>query len=160
MTRPERLSDADFAQLTRNAPLVSVDIVIRDGNRGILLALRNDEPAKNYFFVPGGRIFKNESIAAAFERVLRTEIGYRTKFSAAHLIGVFEHIYRNNRFHEHGYGTHYVVLAYEILVEGGVQIRLDGHHSVYKWAKAADVMKMADVHDYVKAYLPKLRPID
>jgi colanic acid biosynthesis protein WcaH len=36
---------------------------------------RENEPAKRTWFVPGGRIRKDEKIADAFERIIRTETG-------------------------------------------------------------------------------------
>jgi hypothetical protein len=41
------------------APLVSIDLIIRDNADRVLLGLRNNEPAKGYFFVPGGIILKD-----------------------------------------------------------------------------------------------------
>jgi colanic acid biosynthesis protein WcaH len=36
---------------------------------------RGNDPARGTWFVPGGRIRKNEKIADAFERIIRTETG-------------------------------------------------------------------------------------
>ena len=41
------LSDDDeFAQIVRLAPLVSIDLIIRDAKQNALVALRRNEPAK------------------------------------------------------------------------------------------------------------------
>jgi colanic acid biosynthesis protein WcaH len=151
-SQPQKLDDREFAQLIRVAPLVSIDIILRDKNGNVLLALRADEPAGNYFFVPGGRIFKNETIKAAFERIVRTEVGCQLKFEAARLRGVYEHFYANNRFEQEGYGTHYVVLAYEAALVGNADIKLDSSQRDYKWFDEKDIRARSDVHDYVKGY--------
>ena len=110
MSADGKLADELFAQLVRIAPLVAIDVVVRDNNARVLVARRNDEPARNYYFVPGGRILKNETLRHAFERILKSEIGYDAEFEAARLIGAYDHIYPNNRFGHAGYGTHYVIL--------------------------------------------------
>ena len=36
-------------------------------------------PLKNFFFVPGGRIFKSELKKHAFKRILKNELGFTIK---------------------------------------------------------------------------------
>jgi colanic acid biosynthesis protein WcaH len=48
------LSPDEFAQLVRIAPLVSIDVIVRDGQGSVLLGRRNFEPAKGSYFVPVG----------------------------------------------------------------------------------------------------------
>jgi len=147
-----KLDDAEFARLIRVAPLIAIDIILRDPSRRILLAQRIDEPAKNYFFVPGGRIFKNETIKVAFERIASTEVGICLPFEAALLFGVYEHFYSTNRFGDASYGTHYIVLAYEANVAGDTKVKLGGSQSAYEWVAESVVLTEPCVHDYVKAY--------
>ena len=146
------MNDDEFSRLIRNAPLVAVDVVLRDRNGNVLLMLRNDEPARNWYFVPGGRIRKNETIRAAFERIVKSETGCDAAFDVARLIGVYDHIYSTNRFEQEGYGTHYVVLAYELVLNQGARIELDPHHTAYEWLDEADLKRRPDVHPNVKAY--------
>jgi colanic acid biosynthesis protein WcaH len=147
-----KLDDELFAKLIQIAPLVAIDIVVRDSEGKVLLARRRDEPAKNSYFVPGGRIWKNETLRSAFERILKSEIGYDAKLDSARLIGAYDHIYPNNRFGQSGYGTHYVVLAYELVLQGNISIDLDANHASYQWLDEASLMRMPDVHPFVKAY--------
>ena len=58
-----------FLAVVDRAPLVAVDLVFIRNSREILLGLRNNRPAQGFWFVPGGRIFKNEKIGAALIRV-------------------------------------------------------------------------------------------
>src|SRR5436309_4127994 len=105
---PQYLNIADLAEVARNAPIVSVDIIVRNHENKVLLMLRNDEPAKGMFFVPGGRVCKNEPLEAAFERVILREIGRPLKFAAARFRGVYQHFYAINIIGQPGFGTHYV----------------------------------------------------
>lgn len=70
------LSLKDFQSLVQNAPLVSMDFMIRDKDGKFLVGKRNNEPAKGYWFFPGGRILKNETRAAAFSRLTLVGIAH------------------------------------------------------------------------------------
>jgi colanic acid biosynthesis protein WcaH len=93
MDAPQMLSDDNFSHVVRNAPLVSIDIVIRNPEGRTLVGLRLNEPAKGTYFVPGGVIRKNETIRRAFKRILKTETGIDASLDEARLIGAFDHFY-------------------------------------------------------------------
>jgi colanic acid biosynthesis protein WcaH len=143
------LPDSDFLQLIRMAPLVAIDIVLKDASGQVLLVQREDEPARGYYFVPGGRIFKNERIAAAFRRTMMAELGLSLGFESAVSLGLYQHIYDTNRFEEAGVGTHYVVLAHEVVLPERPALVLD---APYRWAAPRDISAMLDVHPFTKAY--------
>jgi 8-oxo-dGTP pyrophosphatase MutT (NUDIX family) len=86
MTRSDVLNEEEFGRIVRCAPLVSIDLIIRDPERKVLLGLRNHEPAKGYYFVPGGRIRKGELLEEAFSRILAAETGCRADFESARSI--------------------------------------------------------------------------
>ena len=52
-------------------PLISIDLIILNSNDEILLGKRNNRPAKGYWFVPGGRIRKNETLKQALSRIAK-----------------------------------------------------------------------------------------
>src|SRR5262245_10728718 len=54
MTDQGYLSEGKFSYIVRCAPLPSLDLIIRDSDGKVLVGLRTNEPAKNYYFVPGG----------------------------------------------------------------------------------------------------------
>ena len=70
---PRFLDHAELNTVIRLAPLISIDLVIRNGRDEVLLGLRKNEPAKGLFFVPGGMILKNERLVDAFARLVKTE---------------------------------------------------------------------------------------
>jgi colanic acid biosynthesis protein WcaH len=152
MDSPRALDDEEFSTVVRLAPLVSIDLIIRDSNRNVLVGVRNNEPARNFYFVPGGRVRKAETLEAAFARILADETGCSVDFNEARLLGVYEHIYPNNRFGDPGYGTHYVVVAYELNLGPRPAIVLDAQHRVAKWMGEAELRAAPDVHPNTKAY--------
>src|SRR4029077_771038 len=87
---PSLLSHAELDTVIRLAPLIAIDLIIRNARDEVLLGLRKNEPAKGCYFVPGGMILKNERLADAFARLAKTETDHAASFDDARLIGVFE----------------------------------------------------------------------
>jgi len=149
------LPDDDFAHIVRFAPLVSIDLIIRDPEGRVLLGLRTNEPAKDTYFVPGGIIRKNETIQEAFTRILNAETGLRVTFDDARFIGVFEHFYETNRFGHRDFGTHYVVLAYELSLKAEQAIVMDSQHRDFQWLPGEKINSAANIHPNTKAYFKR-----
>jgi colanic acid biosynthesis protein WcaH len=124
----------------------------------VLLGLRNNEPAKDWNFVPGGVILKNEPLREAFARILKRETNLTGAIDVARLLGVYEHFYPNNRFDEEGYGTHYVVLGYTLTVTDIAAMKQDDQHSKLCWWTEATLLASPNVHHNVKAYFRNLQP--
>ena len=59
-------------------------------------------------------------------------------------MSIFEHFYETSRFGD--YGTHYVVLAYELEFDRRPEIRLDVQHSDIRWMSYDDILSSSDVH--------------
>jgi GDP-mannose mannosyl hydrolase len=152
VTAPPLLSDDDFAHTVRHAPLVAIDIVIKDSEGNVLLGFRVSEPARGTYFVPGGVIRKNETIGDAFARILKAEIGFQASVNEAIFLGVFEHFYATNRFENPDYGTHYVVLAYELNLKQRPSIEMDSQHSDTRWMSEVEILSATNVHPNTKAY--------
>jgi colanic acid biosynthesis protein WcaH len=139
-----------FRAVIRHTPLISIDLLVRDPGRRLLVGKRRNRPARDSWFVPGGRINKDERLSEAFSRLTREELGSALPFSHASLQGIFEHFYPDNALGEPGYGTHYVVLAYELTVES---LALPaGQHSAYRWLADAELLADPQVHENTKAY--------
>jgi colanic acid biosynthesis protein WcaH len=126
--------------------------VVKNSRDRILVGLRKNEPAKGYWFVPGGRILKGERIAEAFGRIAYDELGVRPLFDDARFLGVFEHLYPNNFTESEDFGTHYVVLAYEVKINERELSLPRNQHSEYKWLRKEALNKESNVHSYAKAY--------
>jgi colanic acid biosynthesis protein WcaH len=152
MMRVRLLNKDEFAQVVRNTPLVSIDLIIRDPDRCVLVGLRANEPAKGKWFVPGGVVKKDERLSDAFARIVKVEIGLEASIGDAKFIGVYEHLYNNNVFEAEGFGTHYVVLAHELNLDHRPSIVSDRQHSEFHWMTAAQVISSPDVHQNTRAY--------
>jgi len=147
-----KLGRDELAEVVKNVPLVSIDLVVENNEGEILVGLRKNEPARNFWFVPGGRILKDERIAEAFERIAYDELGIDLAFEHARFLGVFEYLYPTNFTEKEDFGTHYVVLAYEIRI-GQTPLDLPkDQHSQYKWLSTESVHKEQNVHPHTRRY--------
>jgi colanic acid biosynthesis protein WcaH len=149
---PTLLSHADLSTVVRLAPLIAIDLILRNSRGEVFLGLRNNEPAKGFYFVPGGSILKNERLRDAFARILKNETNCVATLDQARLLGVYEHLYPNNRFGEGDYGTHYVVLGYELKLNDISDLKVDAQHSEYCWWNELNLMASKQVHENTKAY--------
>ena len=147
-----------FVELVRDLPLVSVDLVlVRDG-REVLLGLRTNRPAQGSWFVPGGRVLKNEKRADALTRVAARELGITDIHALKpEFLGPFEHFYPDCFAGDIGVTTHYVVLAHRIDVPAGFEIPgKDDQHEALRWWELSAAAESDTVHTYTRDYLPLL----
>lgn len=112
---PKELDPDEFKYVIDKTPLVSIDLVIKNSRNEILLGLRTEEPAKDTWFVPGGRFLKYESVESKFKKIALDELDKEITIDQSRFLGPHTHIYPTNRFNEPNIDTHYVALGYEII---------------------------------------------
>ena len=100
-----------FKTIVASTPLVSIDLTVKNLQYEILLGKRTNRPAKGYWFVPGGRVLKDESLEKAILRLTNAELNVAS--SHANFKGVYQHFYDDN-FSTDDFTTHSIVLAHEI----------------------------------------------
>jgi colanic acid biosynthesis protein WcaH len=150
--QPVKLEHDELIQVVKNAPLVSIDLIVKNNSNEFLVGLRKNEPAKDYWFVPGGRILKNERISQALERIAKEELGIKINYEQTEFLGVFEHFYTSNFAQKEGFTTHYVALAHRINISENLLQLPNAQHQEYKWLNTESIMREEKVHPYTKAY--------
>jgi len=148
---PPLLEIESFACVVRLAPLVSIDLIVHDQQRRVLLGRRTRPPALGWWFVPGGRIRKDERVSDAILRLLDEELGWRGA-AATSLRGVHEHFYPDNFQGTQEFSSHYVVLAHDVRLEAGETDLPRSQHSEYRWFSVAELLASPDVHRYTRDY--------
>ena len=144
------LSSEDFKSVIKNTPLVSIDLIIKSGDE-YLLGKRVNNPAKDSYFVLGGRIQKDETKAKAYRRVSQSEFGITLDIDDATLLGVYEHFYGDN-FFDDSFSTHYVAIAYIVEVDKKLIKYPPNQHNDYVWYDKEEIMSNQSVHNYTKDY--------
>ena len=129
------LSDETFKSVIQHTPLISIDLIVRNEQGKVLLGKRVNAPAKGYWFVPGGRVRKNETLDDAFVRLVKEELGIESGITRADakFLGVFEHFYDDCVF-GNDVSTHYIVLGYLIeLSKNNICINKSSQHLEFSW---------------------------
>jgi colanic acid biosynthesis protein WcaH len=145
------LDEDTFAGIVRNTPLISIDLIVQNNHGKILVGKRINRPAKGFWFVPGGRIQKDEKIDYAFERICLSEIGKAYHIKNAKFIGVYQHFYENN-FSKKIFSTHYIVLGYKLKIGDDYLPLSNLQHSAYQWIYVSKLLNKKNVHMNTKAY--------
>lgn len=149
------LPDETFKSVIQHTPLISIDLIVRNQQNEVLLGKRINAPAKGYWFVPGGRVRKNETLDDAFVRLMKEELGIESGITRADakFLGVFEHFYEDCVFNDK-IATHYIVLAYQIYISEYLKIPLK-QHDEYSFIKL-DQCQTLKIHEYTLKYFAEL----
>jgi colanic acid biosynthesis protein WcaH len=65
---------ADYKKFLEQMPVVCIDAIIMNNNGQYLLIKRKNEPLKGDYWVPGGRLLKNETLNDAVLRKVKEEL--------------------------------------------------------------------------------------
>ena len=114
-------------------PIPSVDI-LPVHNKKLLLMRRNNEPGKNLWWPPGGRILVRETLEDAAKRELFEETGLKPKSLTK--VNVMSHFWPQ---------YHFITTFFKADVESDT-IALNSEHSEYRWITTVD----EKLHQYVK----------
>ena len=151
------LNEQDFKHLVKNAPLFAIDLVVLNEQNQLLLGKRNNPPAKGYWFVLGGRVFKNESLEFAFERICQTELGLVYPYKQAKLLGLYDHFYQDSVFGNET-DTHYINAPYRINLHHtqGLNLPMEQHHA-YRWLSLDKLEHDVTVHPNSKIFMEAIK---
>ena len=112
-----------YSRIKEIMPIPTVDLVTHRGR--LLLMLRNNEPAKDQGFTPGGRILRGETIDETVRRVLQEETGLTPEKITR--IGIMEHIWPM---------THTVTILHRVDIADNT-VTMNDEHSDYKGVNSA-----------------------
>lgn len=115
------INDNLYQSILANIPIVCVDVAIIKSNQ-VLLVRRNREPAKGEWWLPGGRLYKNESLSACAVRKAQEETGiYCLPGPLVHTQGtIFDNV-------------HSVNFCYVMFPKDSTKVMLDETSSDFKW---------------------------
>ena len=143
----------DFRFVVRTTPLFAIDLIVQDHRQHVLVGLRENQPAKNFWFVPGGRVLKNEPLGKACARILATEVGLPMPDGASiQLRGLFEHIYTEGQFDDESINAHYIIAACNFTLPPNRAITHDDQHAVMKFVSIDALLADSRVHPFTKNY--------
>ncbi len=146
------LAKNDFKKLVELGTLFAFDLIIKNKNGDVLLGKRTNSPAKGFWFVPGGRVFKNETLSQGIRRVSKSEIGIEIGQKDIIPLGIYEHIYKDNFFDDKNFGTHYIILACHVIKKINAINFKSEQHCHYEFFPVERLLKSKVVHQFIKNY--------
>lgn len=153
------LDSNTFQTIVDKTPLISIDLVVRNSAGKVLLGQRLNRPALGFWFVPGGRILKDESLADAFKRLTLNELGVALVISSARYLGLYEHFYPDSIFTDENMcvavSTHYIVNGFEVILPDANHELPKEQHGAYQWFSVDELMASEEVHIHSKWYFNK-----
>ena len=114
-----------YKEIMREIPVLTVDALIRNNHGKFLLAKRNNKPLQGEWYIPGGRVLKNETLKNAIRRKVKQELGL--KVISAIPVGYYEDFFKANPFSLKS-GVHTVSIVFNIKTEN-FNVKLNDEHS-------------------------------
>jgi len=127
-------------------PTFCVDLVVTNQHNKFLLIKRTESPAKGQWWLPGGRVYKNETLREAAIRKGKEELGI--EIDLKDFVSVEETIFEDDNVHTINavfHATYY-----------GEILQLDKTHSKYSWETEIDESLHFAVKDPLKTVMERL----
>jgi colanic acid biosynthesis protein WcaH len=139
------IPQALYEEILRQLPIACVDVCIV-ANARVLLVRRVDAPDRGKWWLPGGRVLKGERLRQAARRKALEEVGLDCH------VGLVLHT--GDSLFEDGPGgipVHTINVCFLLhpTDSSRFEVRLDSHHTEWKWADTIE----PDLHPYVAACL-------
>jgi colanic acid biosynthesis protein WcaH len=107
-----------YKQMLLNLPILCVDLIIQNSKGEYLLVKRDNEPVKGFWWIPGGRVIKNDDVYASAQKKCIQEIG--VDIEDWRVVGIYDDQYDTNA---HGLETRIHTLS--ILCRTDVKVEYD-----------------------------------
>lgn len=124
-----KLPTDEYRKILSTMPIICVDCLVVNDKGEYLLVKRKNEPLKGEYWVPGGRVHKNERLADAVRRKMHEEIGVEVEI--VNSVGFFEEFYERTAEGADG-GVHSISFVY-LVRPRSYNIRLDDQSSEWGW---------------------------
>jgi len=126
-------------------PIICVDGIIKKEN-GILLLLRDNEPEKNKWWFPGGRLLKGEKLEEGIVRKVKEETGLTCE-----VIDMIDITQTDFKTGPNGIPVHTVNVCFTLKIKNG-KLSLNNEHKKWGWFMEAP----EDSHLVIKDIFKKI----
>ncbi|MDG2287915.1 MAG: NUDIX domain-containing protein [Candidatus Marinimicrobia bacterium] len=101
-----------YKKIIKSIPILCIDLIVIHNDKYLLIK-RNENPLKDEWWVPGGRVLLGEKIEDTAKRKLEEEIG--TKVNNEMIMhGIYEDFFDKSSMGEHLYHTLSIVFKIEL----------------------------------------------
>ncbi|MFA7285058.1 MAG: DegT/DnrJ/EryC1/StrS family aminotransferase [Candidatus Absconditabacterales bacterium] len=132
---PEEL----YRQIVENAVISTVDLLFLNSKNQLFLCYRNNEPLKDIYYIPGGRINKGEPMIQAACRKAKDEVGLDIDPTKLQFLGVYDDLLDNSTYP--GVSSHYIPVTYVYRLSQQEEQHIgisDDQHSGHKFFDSED----------------------
>jgi ADP-ribose pyrophosphatase YjhB (NUDIX family) len=113
-----------YSKVVKSLPIACVDILIKNNDNELLLVKRQNNPKKNCWWLPGGRVKHGEKREAAAKRKANEECGL--KINQLINLGTFEIFFKNHNAHS-------ITTVYSAKTIGEKHVQLDKQGIKFCW---------------------------
>lgn len=125
----QRIPDDLYREIHACLPILCVDVVVCDEQGRFVLIKRKNNPERGKWWIPGGRVLKNERVVAAARRKLREELGIANADWS--MLGAYDYLEENGYYH--GISAHMYSVVFRAEVKSSVTITTDAHAAEWRW---------------------------
>ncbi len=115
------IEEKRYRTILEQIPIATVDAVVCFG-RKFLLMKRNNAPVRGEWWVPGGRVWKGETLEAAVKREVLEETGLDCEI--VRRVGVLNQIFPEC----------HTISIYFLVRAPSPDVKLNAEHSAYRWS--------------------------
>ena len=120
-----------YKEILDSMPICCADIIIHYNNK-VLLVKRKNHASKGEWWIPGGRVLKNEKLKDAALRKIKQETGL-SNFELKEETTVHEYFSKDGIFPDLKTGTHNIGVIFIASIKDNQEIKLDNQGSEFKW---------------------------
>lgn len=142
---PKKIEAKLYRKILEVLPVACVDIVITNGKK-FLLVKRKNAPAKGKWCIPGGRVFKGETLQEAARRKVKEETGLKN-FKVGRLLTVKDFFSTKSAF---GPSTHTIDSVFIVYAPLNQKLEIDDQSSDIRWFSKVDRKWMKYVKDILR----------
>ena len=113
-----------YSKVVKSIPIACVDILIKNKDNKLLLVKRQNNPAKNCWWLPGGRVKHGEKREDTAKRKAKEECGLRIHKLTN--LGTFEIFFKNHKAHS-------ITTVYAAKTMGEKHVQLDKQGKKFCW---------------------------
>ena len=136
-----------YDQICRVMPIPCIDLLVTDATGRVLLLKRKNEPMKDQWWFPGGRVFFNETRHQAVIRKLKEECNLIP--STVNELGTFD-LFLDKP--ENDLPSHAITTLFRVLVEREDPIEIDGQSLEAEWCFPSEWTER-NLHPFVLNHL-------
>ena len=123
------IPEQDYKKIVEQIPIVCIDAVIMNQKGQYLLIRRKNEPLLGEYWLPGGRLLKNESLHDAVLRKVSQELGIESRIIMP--LGVYEDFFDKSPLNPES-GLHTISIVF-LLMAVSDDVRLDDQSDDWGW---------------------------